>query len=73
MATSSESLVALPDRLVEKLVRLPETGMGFHLVRIELRNGLILRNRVVLNSEFLKVMGSEVIGPAEIVDVALEE
>ena len=39
----------------EYLENLPEQGMGYQLVDIELKNGLKLMNRVVINSTLLEL------------------
>lgn len=39
----------------QRLVKLPETGMGYQKVKLIFKNGDVLHNMTVLNSEFLLV------------------
>jgi len=41
----------LPVEFREKLIRLPETGMGYQKVTITMEDGRILRNMTVMNCE----------------------
>ena len=43
--------VFLNQDMIQKLMDLPETGMGYQLVRVALTNGLILKDIMVYNSE----------------------
>jgi len=45
--------VRLPDVICKKLLLTPESGMGYHNVKITLKNGKKLSNRIVVNSEYL--------------------
>ncbi len=45
---------------------LPEQGMGYQIVDIELKGGKKLINRIVLNSTYLKVNDEESIDPLHI-------
>lgn len=56
----------LPNKFIKSLVTLPETGMGYQLVKVFLRNGKILRQHKVLNSSILILEGGEVISENEI-------
>lgn len=64
-------------RLIQKHIRylssLPEQGMGYQVVDIKLRNGTILKNRIVLNSSLLQLENSENIDPNEIDSVELQK
>lgn len=51
---------------------LPETGMGYQVVDIELKNGKILKDYVVLNSTYLKLKNNEKIENADIKTVKLK-
>lgn len=42
---------------IGKLTNLPETGMGYQIVNIELNNGELLTNLKVYNSEELEYEG----------------
>jgi hypothetical protein len=41
--------VVLPDFIVKELIDLPETGMGYQLVKIGLKDGRVLDNVMILN------------------------
>jgi len=56
----------LSDQFISLLVKLPETGMGYQLVKVVLKSGKILRRQKVLNSEILMVDQSEPISSADI-------
>ena len=43
--------LTLDSSLIEKLRRLPESGMGYQRVRVHLRDGRVLQHAVVLNGE----------------------
>lgn len=43
--------VRLENRLIEKLTRLPESGMGYQRVDFRLADGRELRNVLVFNAE----------------------
>ena len=45
--------IKLPESFVNKLVTLPESGMGYQVVKIILRSGRVLRRQKVINSEYL--------------------
>ena len=53
----------------EKLLKLPESGMGYQRVDITLEDGRKLSNVVVVNAEFIEL--SDCIGPSKIVDIRL--
>lgn len=43
----------LPLAFTKHLIKLPETGMNYQLVKVVLKNGLILNDHKVLNSSLL--------------------
>lgn len=45
--------IKLPESFVNKLVNLPESGMGYQVVKIILRSGRVLHQQKVINSEYL--------------------
>jgi hypothetical protein len=53
-------------------VKLPETGMGYQLVKIFLSDGKILRKRKVLNSSILELEPNENIASSEIEKIELD-
>lgn len=62
----------LPDSFINILVNLPETGMGYQIVKVILRSGKILHKHKVLNSEFLMLEESENIAVKDIDKIELE-
>lgn len=65
--------VLLLESQIEKLITLPETGMGYQKVKLILRTGEEKRNMTVLNSEFLLLEDDQFINPEEIEKIELEK
>ena len=65
--------IILPEKFVNYLVNLPESGMGYQLVKIFLKNGKVLHNHKVVNSSILLLEGKEVINPSQISKLELEK
>ena len=53
----------------DRLIDLPESGMGYQRVDVRLADGRVLRDLVVFNAEELEV--PDEVGPATIADVRL--
>lgn len=66
------SKVKIPEKFVEQLVRLPESGMGYQLVKVFLSNGKILREHRVLNSSILILNSDEDVSSLQIEKIELE-
>ncbi len=64
--------IELPEVFVQRLVQLPENGMGYQRVRIVLKNGNVLYNHLVFNCSLLQLHEGEVIKPEEIASIELE-
>lgn len=47
--------IRLPAIWIDRLVHLPESGMGYQRVNIRLRQGKVLRNVMVFNAEECQV------------------
>jgi hypothetical protein len=62
----------IPEKFVHQLVKLPESGMGYQLVKIFLSDGKILRKRKVLNSSILILKPDENIASSEIEKIELD-
>lgn len=62
----------LPNKWVNYLVNLPETGMGYQLVNIFLKNGKVLYKRKVINSSILILPPNEKLKKEEIVKIEAE-
>lgn len=45
--------IFLSDELTKQLINAPETGMGYHKVDLYLKNGEVLKNKIVLNCSIL--------------------
>lgn len=61
--------ITLPAKWIDRLARLPESGMGWQRVDVELSGGRRLENCVVRNAEILE--SPEPVDPQEICDIAL--
>jgi hypothetical protein len=68
-----EKSVKLSDEQIRILEELPESGMGYQIVNIILKNGTILKDRIVMNSTYLKVEKNEEISPKDIVSINLKK
>jgi hypothetical protein len=68
-----EKSVKLLDEQIKILEDLPESGMGYQIVNIALKSGKILKNRIVLNSTYLKVDKNEEISPKDIASINLKK
>jgi hypothetical protein len=62
----------LPDSFINILIDLPESGMGYQIVKVILRNGKILHRHKVINSELLMLEGNEHIQAIDIANIELE-
>jgi len=62
----------IPEKFVDQLVKLPESGMGYQLVKVFLSNGKILRKHKVLNSSILILKSNEDISSSQIEKIELE-
>jgi len=65
--------VQLLDNQIKLLESLPEQGMGYQIVDIELQNGKKLIERVIFNSTYLKLSDEEVVDPLQIKSIKLHE
>jgi len=71
MGNSIKKKIELKKEQVNILIKLPESGMGYQIVDITLKDGKQLRNRIVLNSQFLLLEDDESIDPDGIEKVEL--
>jgi hypothetical protein len=62
----------LPNKWVNHLLKLPETGVGYQLVKIFLKNGKVLHNNKVINGSVLILPPEEKIHKDEIVKIEAE-
>lgn len=49
----NQSRLQLPEKFIRQLIEAPESGMGYQLVKVVLKNGKVLRKHKVLNSSLL--------------------
>jgi hypothetical protein len=59
----------LTDEIISQLDVLPETGMGYHIVDILLKNDRILKRRTIINSSILLLNYDEEIKAEEIEEI----
>lgn len=59
MGNSIKKRIKLKEDHINHLLEVPEGGMGYQIVDITLKNGQKLKERVVLNSQFLLLENSE--------------
>jgi hypothetical protein len=64
--------IKLPESFINKLINLPESGMGYQIVKVILRNGRVLKMHKVFNSEILMLEENELIQAIDIVNIELE-
>lgn len=64
--------IKLPDSFIDFLINLPENGMGYQIVKVILRNGKVLHQQKVLNSELLILEENELIQANDIKNIELE-
>jgi len=64
--------IKLPDSFINILVDLPESGMGYQIVKVILRSGKILHRHKVLNSELLMLEENENIHAKDIEKIELD-
>ena len=62
----------LPLIFTNRLLNLPETGMGYQLVKVVLKSGRVLNQQKVINAELLMLEGDEVINEKDIEAIDLE-
>lgn len=73
MENSSKKKIELKKEHINVLSGLPESGMGYQIVDITLRDGQQLKNRIVLNSQFLVLEDNESIDPNFIEKVEIKK
>ncbi len=66
------STIKIPEKFVAQLVHLPESGMGYQLVKVFLSNGKVLREHKVFNSSILMLESNEDVSSLQIEKIELE-
>ncbi|OFY67579.1 MAG: hypothetical protein A3H98_03590 [Bacteroidetes bacterium RIFCSPLOWO2_02_FULL_36_8] len=56
----------LPNSFINILINLPETGMGYQMVKVILKSGKVLHQHKVLNSELLMFEDNETLNVKDI-------
>lgn len=62
----------LPQSFTNSLLNLPETGMGYQVVKVVLKSGRVLNQQKVINAELLMIEGDEDINEKDIEAIELE-
>lgn len=65
--------IKLLQKHINILENLPEQGMGYQIVDITLKDGKILKERIVINSTYLQLEENEKINPNEIEEIILHK
>ena len=73
MGNSAKKRIQLKEEHIQYLLELPESGMGYQIVDVRLRDGQQLKNRIVLNSQFLLLEDPESIDPKLIEKIELRK
>ena len=63
----------LKQELIDYLLKMPEKGMGFHKVDITLKNGALLKDRIVFNSSYLQLNESEDVNNEDFVSIKISK
>lgn len=58
---------------IDELIGLSETGMGYQKVKLTLKNGDILNNMTVINSEFLLLKNDQNLNAQDIKKIEIEK
>lgn len=64
--------IKLPNNLIQKLIQIPESGMGFQFVNVVLKSGKVLNHYKIINAELLVLNTNEKINIHEIEKIELE-
>jgi hypothetical protein len=65
--------IQLPNKWTNFLANLPESGMGYQLVSVFLKNGKVLKKHKVLNASTLLLESQEKISENEIARIELDQ
>ena len=56
LAVNKLKFTKLSDELINKLNSKPETGMGYKIAKINLKNGQTINNVIVINGMFIDIL-----------------
>ena len=65
--------IKLQEKHIQLLESLPEQGMGFQIVDLELKNGIVLRKQIVFNSSLLEVDEKDCIQSENILNISISK
>jgi hypothetical protein len=65
--------IKLSDAFISILLNLPETGMGYQIVKVKLKSGRVLHRQKVVNSSFLLLEENESITEKDIDEIVPEK
>ena len=66
-------ILKLSDSLINMLINIPESGMGYQIVKVILKSGQILHQHKVINSKILILEENENITVKDIDKIELEK
>lgn len=73
MEDSYKSRIELCKHHIDYLSNLPESGMGYQIVRLVMKDGTILKNRIIFNSQYLQISKDEYIDVNLIDKIEIDE
>jgi hypothetical protein len=69
----SNNKILLPEKFTLQLMSLPESGMGYQLVKVFLKSGKVLRKHKVFNASLLQLEPNEQVSQNEIDKIEIEK
>ena len=63
----------LSKKWVDKLMALPESGMGYQVVDVHLKNGIVVREIIVINCQIIMDQGNLSFSENDIQDIELHK
>ena len=63
--------IKLSSEVIKYLSHYPEQGMGYQIVDVYLKSGIILKNRIVYNSTYLDINSDEDIDSKDIIKIVI--
>ena len=73
MGNRAKKRIKLKREHTQYLSKLPESGMGYQVVDITLKDGRKLKDKIVLNSQFILLEDNENIDPFQIDKIELKK
>lgn len=69
--TMKTQFITIPERFSQKLLQLPESGMGYQIVKVKLNSGRIFDHLKVFNATLLEWWENEPINTQDIIKLDL--